>query len=69
MHRADYHQVLYKETIRLGAKLRLGCDILDVDCEIPCATTAPGDTIYADVIIGADGNYLDRKWFVHRNTC
>ena len=58
MHRADYHRVLYKETIRLGVKMRLDCDILKVDCETPCATTALGEEIYADVIIGADGMLL-----------
>jgi salicylate hydroxylase len=55
IHRADYHLVLLNEAKRRGAKIRLGCEITDIDFNAPYAITSEGEVLYADAIIGADG--------------
>lgn len=57
MHRADYQRVLADEAQRLGAHLRLGVDVVEVECndQNPSVTLAGGERLVADVIVGADG--------------
>lgn len=57
MHRADYQRVLVDEARRLGARMRLGCDVVEVQCHDldPSVTLANNEKITADVIVGADG--------------
>lgn len=57
MHRADYQRVLVEEARRLGADIRLGCDVIDIQCgkQSPVVKLASGETITGDVIVGADG--------------
>ena len=68
IHRADYQRILAEEAIRLGAEIRLGCEVVNVDCNASTVTLADGATLKADVVIGADGlhsmvrtNVLGRK--------
>ena len=55
MHRADYHRALINEARRLGARIRLDCDVVTVNCDEPYVVLSTGEKIVADVIIGADG--------------
>jgi len=57
MHRADYQRVLVEEAMRLGAEIRLGQDVVGVDCEeaYPVVRLANGEEILGDVVVGADG--------------
>ncbi|KAK5121198.1 hypothetical protein LTR85_005682 [Meristemomyces frigidus] len=57
MHRAEYQRILAEEARRLGTEIRLGQDVQSVDCsdETPTVHLAHGETIVADVIVGADG--------------
>lgn len=57
MHRADYQRVLANEARRLGAQIRLGADVVNVECndECPSVSLATGERIEADVVVGADG--------------
>lgn len=57
MHRADYQRVLVEEALRLGAEIRLGQDVMSVDCteETPVVLLGGGEKVVANVIVGADG--------------
>lgn len=56
MHRADYQRVLVEEARRLGVKIELGCEVVDVKCEYPPEVLlSDGRRIEADVVFGADG--------------
>ena len=57
LHRADYQKILVEEAQKLGAKLKLNSDVVDVACgeQRPYATLATGERLEADVIVGADG--------------
>ncbi|OAP57295.1 hypothetical protein AYL99_08033 [Fonsecaea erecta] len=57
IHRADYHGVLLDEAVRLGGKLRLNAEAVDVKAstENPHVVLQTGEVIDADVIVGADG--------------
>ncbi|KAF7187982.1 FAD-dependent monooxygenase OpS4 [Pseudocercospora fuligena] len=56
MHRADYQRVLVEEARRLGVKIELGCEVVDVKCEYPPEVVlSDGRRIQADVVVGADG--------------
>lgn len=57
MHRADYQRVLANEARRLGANLRLDCDVVKVECNElrPAVVLASGERLEADVVVGADG--------------
>lgn len=47
--------LLYDNAIASGAKVRLGCPVVSIDPDRRTVTLASGDTMTADVIIGADG--------------
>lgn len=56
MHRADYQQVLKDEACRLGAKIQLDSEVVEVQCDSPpTAILASGERITADVLVGGDG--------------
>ncbi|EXJ74849.1 uncharacterized protein A1O5_01545 [Cladophialophora psammophila CBS 110553] len=57
IHRADYHGVLLDEAVRLGGKLRLNAEAVDikVSMENPHVVLQTGEIVDADVIVGADG--------------
>ncbi|OAL28800.1 hypothetical protein AYO22_02665 [Fonsecaea multimorphosa] len=56
IHRADYHSVLLDEVLRLGGKLRLNAEAVEikVSTENPHVVLQTGEIIEADVIVGAD---------------
>jgi salicylate hydroxylase len=56
MHRADYQNVLATEARRLGAEIRLNCDVVSADCDYPPSVVlASGERLHADIVVGADG--------------
>jgi salicylate hydroxylase len=55
IHRAEYHETLYDEFVRLGGEIRLGCDVQKFSFDEPSVTTADGEEIQGDVVVGADG--------------
>ncbi|KAF2195636.1 FAD/NAD(P)-binding domain-containing protein [Zopfia rhizophila CBS 207.26] len=55
IHRADYQRILVDEAKLLGAEIRLGANVIDVDFAGTNVTLADGEVIKGDVIIGADG--------------
>ncbi|KAJ5541420.1 hypothetical protein N7494_006496 [Penicillium frequentans] len=55
IHRADYHQVLLEEAIRLGVKFQWGATVENVLTDGPEVILAGGERVSGDVVIGADG--------------
>ena len=58
VHRADYQKVLLAEAKRLGAVIHLNAEVTSVDVLTTSVLLASQKRIYADVIIGADGEFL-----------
>lgn len=59
IHRVDYHRILLDEAIRLGAVLQLGAEVENIYTEQPAVLLAGGRRISADIVIGADGTFID----------
>lgn len=55
IHRADYHRVLRQEAIRLGAQIRLASEVISADSTDTSVLLNSQERLYADIIIGADG--------------
>ncbi|KAK5021756.1 hypothetical protein LTS07_010651 [Exophiala sideris] len=55
IHRADYHEVMLETAKDLGVEVRLGCNVEHLDFISPQVTLSNGETLKADVIVGADG--------------
>jgi salicylate hydroxylase len=66
MHRADYQRVLADEAHRLGAKFQFGADVMKIDSSEGHAmvTLADGESLTADVVVGADGLRGNARTFV-----
>ncbi|KAI0755259.1 FAD/NAD-P-binding domain-containing protein [Daedaleopsis nitida] len=54
---AELYDILYDAATAQGAQVRFGAEVADVDVEENEVTLACGETISADVIVGADGEY------------
>ena len=57
IHRADYHEVMLETAKDLGVEVRLGCNVEHLDFISPQVTLSSGETLKADVIVGADGEF------------
>ena len=55
IHRADFQRLLYDAAISQGAKVFLGSPVASVDTSVPSVTLVTGETLKADVVVGADG--------------
>lgn len=57
---AELRRILAECAIKHGATLRPGCKVVSVtpDDDRPSVTLASGEVVTADVVVGADGNYL-----------
>lgn len=55
IHRADLQIALVNRAKSLGVEMRLGTEVVDFDSLEGTVTTAIGDIIKGDVILGADG--------------
>lgn len=55
VHRADYHEILVNKCHELGVTVLLNSRVISSDLSAPSITLASGETIHADLIIGADG--------------
>jgi salicylate hydroxylase len=58
IHRADFHRILYERAVELGVTVKTNRQVKSADPTIPSATLCNGDTIKADLVIGADGIFL-----------
>lgn len=55
IHRADYHKILFKESRRLGAKVMLDSEVINIDSVKQQVKLKSGKLITGKVIVGADG--------------
>ncbi|KAF8994810.1 hypothetical protein BDQ17DRAFT_1251326 [Cyathus striatus] len=55
VHRADLHQMLLDIALPYITSLRMNAKVTSVDPSLPSVTLQSGETIHADLIIGADG--------------
>jgi 2-polyprenyl-6-methoxyphenol hydroxylase-like FAD-dependent oxidoreductase len=56
--RQTYQRALYEKAVEQGVKVRFGCRVEKIDdCEAgPSITLSTGETLSADLIVGADGS-------------
>ena len=55
IHRADFHQALYKRAIELGITLKLNQKVTSYNPDAPSVTLENGTIVEADLIVAADG--------------
>ncbi|KAG1834961.1 hypothetical protein DFJ58DRAFT_868483 [Suillus subalutaceus] len=56
LHRASLRKVLYDTAIAAGAEVRAGTTVVSVSGDGPRVKLTTGETLLADVIVGADGH-------------
>ena len=60
IHRPDYHHLLHEAALESGCDIRVNSRVISVDESVPSVTLKYGETLKADLIIGADGKHLTR---------
>lgn len=55
LHREDYHRVLMDQASRIGVRISLDSHVLSMSDDGKSVTLQNGKTLYADVVVGADG--------------
>ncbi|KAI8724227.1 FAD-binding-3 domain-containing protein [Fusarium sp. LHS14.1] len=55
IHRADFQGLLFDAAKELGVDIRLGCYVESVNVDDPSVKLASGETLAADLVVGADG--------------
>lgn len=55
VHRVDYQQILAAKATSLGVKIMFDAKVVEVDPDGGTLTLANGNTLQADLIVGADG--------------
>jgi hypothetical protein len=55
IHRPDYHHLLHQAALENGCEIRVKSRVKSVDESVPSITLSSGETLNADIIIGADG--------------
>lgn len=54
-HRADLCRMLYEEALNQGVQICFGSLVQQVDFERPAVQLSKGETVAADLVVGADG--------------
>jgi len=65
LHREDYHRVLMDQASRIGVKIRLDSHVLSMSADGKSVALQNGLTMYADVVVGADGSQISHCLHVH----
>ena len=55
LHRVDVQRALAARAKALGAEVRLGCRVADIDFDAATLTLESGESLEADLLVGADG--------------
>ncbi|KAH7268143.1 hypothetical protein B0J15DRAFT_510067 [Fusarium solani] len=55
IHRADFQSILFHAAKEAGVDVRLASPVQSVDVDLPSITLLSGETLTADLVIGADG--------------
>lgn len=66
IHRAHFHEALYKLALELGVNVRVKSRVDKFDADAPSVTLADGTSYTADLIVAADGTSLHdgEVWFL-----
>jgi salicylate hydroxylase len=59
IHRPDYHHLLHQAAVESGCTIRVNSRVVGVDEAVPSLTLKSGETLKADIIVGADGIFFD----------
>ena len=54
-HRADLCKILYEEALNQDVTVRFGCSVQHIDFARPAVQLSTGETVAADLVLGADG--------------
>ncbi|KAH8671764.1 hypothetical protein BGZ60DRAFT_469293 [Tricladium varicosporioides] len=55
IHRAHFHNALYRRALELGVDVRVDCRVVKYNPEAPSVELLTGETVKADFIVAADG--------------
>jgi salicylate hydroxylase len=55
IHRAHFHDALYRRALELGVQVKVASRVEKYDMEAPSVQLVNGDTLQADLIVAADG--------------
>jgi salicylate hydroxylase len=55
VHRAHFHDALYRRALELGVQVRVASRVEKYDLEAPSVELASGETLQADLVVAADG--------------
>jgi salicylate hydroxylase len=55
VHRAHFHEALYKRALELGVEIRVAHKVVDYDQYHPSVTLQDGTIFKADLVVAADG--------------
>ncbi|KAJ4169050.1 hypothetical protein NW754_010982 [Fusarium falciforme] len=55
IHRADFQSILFYAAKETGVDVRLASPVQSVDVDLPSITLLSGETLTADLVVGADG--------------
>jgi salicylate hydroxylase len=57
VHRAHFHDALYKRALELGVEVRVASRVTSYNLDEPSVSVADGTALRADLIVAADGKY------------
>lgn len=57
VHRAHFHDALYKRALELGVQVRVASRVTKYNLDEPSVSLEDGFTLYADLIVAADGTH------------
>ena len=55
VHRAHFHDALYRRALELGVEVKVASRVEKYDMEAPSVELTNSDTLQADLVIAADG--------------
>ena len=55
IHRAHFHEALYKRALQLNVEVRINSRVEKYDLEAPSVEVSNGEILEADLIVAADG--------------
>jgi salicylate hydroxylase len=55
IHRAHFHDALYRRALELGVMVHTGAKVVDYDLDAPSITLEDGSMHVADLVIAAEG--------------
>lgn len=58
IHRADFHDAMYRLAVDLGVTVKLASRVVDYDVDAPSITLQDGSKVTADLVVAADGIYI-----------